>query len=193
MDIKATIFVMAVTSLVLVAAACDVRTRKLPNWLTVPGCLAGLVFNLVTGAFSGGFSGALHGGLYSLLGFATGFGILLALFCMGSGGAGDVKLMGALGAWLGYKHTLYVFFVSVFFVILLSFLFLVIQMCLKGSGYVKRRYLSRIDESKRPRNKEAAAEQERIWKQRRRVMAWGLPVALGTCVVLAWTHQFAGW
>ncbi|MCA9135253.1 MAG: prepilin peptidase, partial [Planctomycetales bacterium] len=54
----------------------------------------------------------------ALGGFATGFGILLLLWLIGGGGGGDVKLMGAVGVWLGALPTLIVFIASAGFAIL---------------------------------------------------------------------------
>jgi len=77
----------------LVAAGCDLRTRRIPNVLTFPLLLVGLIWAI------------WHGGLLSLA-EAAGACILLALpyvflFVFAHGGAGDAKLMGAIGAWLG--------------------------------------------------------------------------------------------
>lgn len=77
----------------LVAAGCDLRTRRIPNVLTFPLLVIGLIWAI------------WHGGLLSLA-EAAGACILLALpyvflFVFAHGGAGDAKLMGAIGAWLG--------------------------------------------------------------------------------------------
>jgi len=74
------------------AAIWDLRTGRIPNVLTFPIFLAGLLWSTWHG-----------GGLGFLL--AAGSAILLAfpcfvLFVYAGGGAGDVKLLGALGAWL---------------------------------------------------------------------------------------------
>ncbi|QDU99208.1 A24 family peptidase [Lignipirellula cremea] len=87
-----------------VALILDLRTRRLPNWLTVSAFVAGVLFHTVTGGLAGlGIS---------LTGFAVGFGALFVLWCIGGGGGGDVKMMGALGAWLGAPLTVIVFLVS---------------------------------------------------------------------------------
>ena len=76
-------------------AACwfDLRTRRIPNWLTFPAAAAGLVAATVA---HGG-----HGTVASAGGFLVGLALFFPLFLLKGLGAGDVKLMGALGAWLG--------------------------------------------------------------------------------------------
>jgi prepilin peptidase CpaA len=101
-----TIVPIAVILFTLIAVFTDLKSRQIPNYLTVSAFALALVFHLVTG----GLSGVLH----SLGGFATGFGILLVLWLIGGGGGGDVKLMGAIGAWVGTVPTLMIFIGSVF-------------------------------------------------------------------------------
>lgn len=95
-----------------VAAVVDFRTRRLPNWLTVSALAAALVFHTVSGFVVGGLPHAGYNLLMSLAGFATGFGVLFVLWLIGSTLGGDVKFMGALGAWLMPTMTLWVFAVS---------------------------------------------------------------------------------
>ncbi len=77
----------------LIGAGCDLRWRRIPNLLTLPTLLAGLVW----AGWSRG-TGGLLGATAGCLLLATPY---LVLFLFAGGGAGDVKLMGALGAWLG--------------------------------------------------------------------------------------------
>ena len=81
-------------SLVLAAIACwtDLRTRRIPNVLTFGAAGAGLVFHLL-------FSGS--GPLTALAGWIIGVLLFSPLFLLRGRGAGDLKLLGALGAWLG--------------------------------------------------------------------------------------------
>lgn len=87
--------------LTVVALVWDLRTRRIPNAVTVTALCAALLFHGVTGGWAG--LGAALGG------FGAGFGLLLVLWLVGGGGGGDVKLMGALGAWLGAPLILIVF------------------------------------------------------------------------------------
>jgi prepilin peptidase CpaA len=78
------------------AGVLDWRFRRIPNWLTVSGCAAGLAVNAALFGW---------GGLKSaLLGVALGLGLLLPFVLIRSLGAGDWKLAGALGACLGSRQ-----------------------------------------------------------------------------------------
>jgi prepilin peptidase CpaA len=105
-DLYAFLAVLGFTS---IAVSIDLKTRRIPKWLTVTAAVMGLAYHVVTYG--------LAGLMTSLAGFATGFGILLVLWLIGSGGGGDVKLMGAVGAWLGAFSTLLVFIGSGLFAV----------------------------------------------------------------------------
>jgi prepilin peptidase CpaA len=81
---------------VLLACAAgwtDWRSRRIPNWLTVPGLLVGLGLNAATGGWLGVKA--------SLLGAGLGLLLLLPFVLLRALGAGDWKLAGALGAFVG--------------------------------------------------------------------------------------------
>lgn len=154
-----------------VAAVCDHRFMKIPNKLTFPVFLLGWVYQ---GAFHG-FPGVLNG----LGGFAVGFGILFALWMVGGGGGGDVKLIGALSVWMGYRMTLSVLAISVVLVILFTFVTVMVGVLRRGMRKTKEELLAT--------GKGAKTLKESIEKkQGRRVMAFALPVCVATWVVLAW-------
>src|SRR5437667_8450688 len=92
---------IVVIALVLIAAWSDIRTRRIPNSITVSGAVAGLVLN--------SFYGDIHGTVQSLAGAALGVTIFLALYSTGGMGAGDVKLFGAVGAFVGPQALVLVF------------------------------------------------------------------------------------
>lgn len=181
------LLIAAVTVFTLTAAVWDFRTKRIPNWLTVPGFLAALVFQGTVGAFEAGWAGFGGGLLTAMEGFGVGFGILLVLWLIGGGGAGDVKLMGALGAWLGPRNTLMVFFVSVVFILFLSAGFLAFQLLQKGMWGVKRKYLSTA--AAKPNRGESAEDAALRRKVSRRLLPYGVPVALATWVVLVWSFR----
>jgi len=98
--------------LTLWATFSDLKTQRIPNWLTVSALIAGLAWQI-------GFHG-LAGLGQALAGFVIGFGTFFVLWMTGSSGGGDVKLMGAVGVWLGFRPTLYVLLVSTLLVLMLS-------------------------------------------------------------------------
>jgi prepilin peptidase CpaA len=81
-----------------IGAAIDLQTRRIPNGLTFGGTVVAFVY------FSS--TSGLNGLGESAAGWATGIGLFLPLFLVGGMGAGDVKLLGVVGAWLGPKQAL---------------------------------------------------------------------------------------
>ncbi len=95
----------------LVAALWDIKSRRIPNWLTLPLFVAGLL----QAAMFSGWDG-LKSSLFAVIVLALPY-ILLFLFA--GGGAGDAKLMAAVGAWLGLQSgVVALVWISVFAVIL---------------------------------------------------------------------------
>lgn len=90
--------------LVTLAATLDARSRRVPNWLTVSGAVAGLVLH----TYTSGWGGAK----FSLLGLGLGFVIFLPLFALRGMGGGDVKLMAAIGAMAGVSNTFVIFILT---------------------------------------------------------------------------------
>jgi prepilin peptidase CpaA len=95
-----TVFAISVFC-VSIAAIADIRTHKIPNWLTFPTMGLGLVLN--------GASSGMSGLLLSLEGLGLGFGLLFVVYVLGGMGAGDVKLLSAVGAIVGPRLVFYAF------------------------------------------------------------------------------------
>ena len=93
-------------ALVLAAAVYDVLSRRIPNWLTVAGVLIGVALN--------GFLDQGRSGLFtsSLLGLAIAFGVYFVLYALRAMGAGDVKLMAAVGAIVGWPNWFGIFIIT---------------------------------------------------------------------------------
>jgi prepilin peptidase CpaA len=82
------------------ACVTDVRSRRIPNILTFGAAAAALAFH----ASSGQAAGLLH----SVEGWLVGAAIFFVPFALGGLGAGDVKLLAALGAWVGPLDALWI-------------------------------------------------------------------------------------
>lgn len=110
-----TIWNAVVVAFALAAAAGDARWRRIPRTLTTVGVLGGLAFHLVRGTASDGF---VYGGLLefgsALIACLIGFAIGLTFFQLGAIGGGDVKLIMALGAMLGFQRWLFAMEITIF-------------------------------------------------------------------------------
>jgi prepilin peptidase CpaA len=76
-----------------IASVPDVREHRIPNLLTGPCILIALALHL----FAGGWAGALNSALAGILAG----GLLIFFFLAGGMGAGDIKLMAAIGCFIG--------------------------------------------------------------------------------------------
>jgi prepilin peptidase CpaA len=85
------------TLLVFTSAIFDAKDRRIPNKITFTGIFTGILYNL----FIGGANGLVN----SFLGLLVGIAIFFIPFVFGGMGAGDVKLMGAIGALMGWRFS----------------------------------------------------------------------------------------
>jgi len=169
-DVSFTVVAVVFT---LVCLVTDVRSRRIPNWLTVPVWALGLVAHLAVGGWDGL--------LLSLGGFATGFGILFVLWLFGGGGGGDVKMMSALGAWLGAWLTVWAFLASAVVTVVIVAIALV-----RGAVPERIRWFKK---SGPPSKKGASSPKSKKDTTRPgRIVPYAVPLALGTWAVLviAW-------
>src|SRR4051812_45965159 len=87
--------------LILAAAGYDIRYRRIPNWLVLAGIVIGFAWNL----YSSGWSGLGH----AAAGLGLGFALYFPLYLLRARGAGDVKLLAAVGAIVGPGNCFWVF------------------------------------------------------------------------------------
>lgn len=104
-----------------IATITDLRAMRIPNWLTFPTFFGGLAY----GALTGGLPGLGN----SLSGAAVAGGLFLACYIIAGGGAGDAKMMMALGAWLGWQPSV----VLVLGVTIAGFLYAMVVTASRGS------------------------------------------------------------
>jgi prepilin peptidase CpaA len=89
---------VALAVLLLVATVVDVRERRIPNWLVATGLVVAISFHALAPHGEGIF--------FALSGLAVGLATLLPMYVLRVMGAGDVKLMGMIGAFLGMSEVL---------------------------------------------------------------------------------------
>ncbi|MBM3320370.1 MAG: prepilin peptidase [Candidatus Eisenbacteria bacterium] len=104
--------------LVLAAAYFDIRARRIPNSLTYPSALLALGL---------GAAGGAHALLLAAGGLLVGFGLLLPAYLIKAMGAGDLKLLAALGGFLGPRAILDVFLHSLIAGGLIALMFLALR------------------------------------------------------------------
>jgi prepilin peptidase CpaA len=160
------------------AAVSDVRSFRIPNRLTLTLLLGGLAYQLAVGGLAGLGTG--------VLGVLAGFALLVPFHVAGGLGAGDVKLLAAVGAWLGAALTFRVFVASAFG----AGLYAVVLLLVTGRGAQLRDHLqllwvrvALLDITRPPATSPVqvlAAREDR----RTRLIPFGLLVALGLVVTL---------
>jgi prepilin peptidase CpaA len=90
--------------LVAIAATCDIRYRRIPNWLVLAGIIVGVSWNVSVSGWSGlGRSAA---------GLGLGFVLYFPLYLIRARGAGDVKLLAAVGAITGPGNCFWIFLLT---------------------------------------------------------------------------------
>ena len=163
-------------SIVLVeAAVIDGLKLRVPNWLTYHFALGGLAF----AAWTGGSSLFL----WSLAGLATGLALLMPLYAIGGMGAGDVKLLAGVGAWVGAWTTVWAFATSA----VVGGLMAVAMVAWSGQyvhHWVQFQAIGHEILTIRNPEKLAAIAAER--KPRMKLLPYGIPIAVGTIAYFAW-------
>lgn len=170
-----------VSAFAIVAAYVDGKELRVPNKLTFPMIIAGWVYSAI--AFQFGGEGWYVGLFWSLAGTAVGLATLLPAYAIGGMGAGDVKMMAAIGAWVYCVHTLYAFCLSTIVGAVLA-----IGM-IAYSGQLKRhwnQFFFIANEIVTVRNPEALAVIAADRKASMRLLPYGIPLAIGTVMYFAW-------
>lgn len=160
----------------IVAAVIDGLALKVPNWLTFPLVFSGWIYSTVAFGWQG------LG--WSLLGTAVGLALLLPAYAIGGMGAGDVKLLAGVGAWIHATHTFYAFCVSAIIGGVLAI----------GMVMWKRSWRKHLVQFQgilyemmmiRDPNQLAAIAAQR--KSSMTLLPYGIPITIGTISYFAWT------
>ncbi len=168
--------VWLVTAVLIVAAVIDGLQLKVPNWITYPMILSGWAY--CWAAFG------LEGLGYSLLATVVGLALLLPLYAIGGMGAGDVKLLAGVGAWVGSYVTFYAFCYSAIIGGVMA-----IGMVLYRKAWNKhsQQFVMIANEIATIRNPEALATIAAERKPRMFLLPYGIPIAIGTILYFAVT------
>lgn len=168
--------VWLVTVTLVVAAGIDGYKLKVPNWITFPMILSGWAYNGLVFGWQGVGD--------SLMGTVVGLGLLLPAYAIGGMGAGDVKLLAGVGAWVGSSVTFYAFCVSAVVGGVIA-----IGMVLYRRAWGKHRQqfefiLTEILTVRDPNQLSALAAER---KSSMLLLPYGIPIAIGTIAYFAWT------
>ncbi len=169
-------------SITLVAAALiDGYKLKVPNWITFPMVIGGWIFSAVYCGVTGlGFWSGLG---CSLLGTAVGLGLLLPVYAIGGMGAGDVKLLAGVGAWVGATHTLWAFVVSVFVGGAIALGMMIFRGKWRRHQSLFLMILTEIFVVRSPGQLSALAAER---KSSMMLLPYGIPIAIGSIAYFAW-------
>ena len=160
-----------------VAAVVDFRMQRIPNFVTVPAAVLGLLYHCL--APNG------MGPLMSLAGFAVGFGLLLLPWILGGGGMGDVKLLAALGAWLGPLWILIAFGLAAVTAGMIALCVVSGAALTHGVTHARRKYLVAGNHGGTQSTSSPSTDNGQR-RPRRRTLPFAVPVALATWVLLGW-------
>ena len=95
---------VVLVGILVAASVTDLRTGRIRNTLAVPAIALGLLLAGLAGLASGGWAGAQAQLANHALGAAVAFVVMFVCFSLGGIGGGDVKLMTAVGAFLGWSR-----------------------------------------------------------------------------------------
>ena len=165
-----------VTVTLIVAAVIDGWKLKVPNWLTFPMVISGWVASTLLFGWAG------LG--WSLVGTAVGLALLLPAYAIGGMGAGDVKLLAGVGAWIGMTDTFWAFMVSALVGAVIA-----VGMVLYRRAWQKhqRQFWSILTEIMVLRNPTELSSIAAERKSSMMLLPYGIPIAIGTIAYFAWT------
>ena len=173
---------MILAAATLVASATDLWRFKVYNILNFPLLVAGVLFAVLIGGWEGLTS--------SLLGAGLGFVVLFFFFALGGVGAGDVKLLTAVGAWLGPYLTYQVFVASALSAGVYAMGLIWLRSGLLGVAVefsLARSTLSNPRAWRRPES--SMAEEVQRSDRRRRLVPYAVMICVGYFATMVWWHN----
>ena len=159
--------------LVLTAAIFDFLYRRIPNWLVVGGFAGGVLLRIVTGGW--------HGAIESAGGFVCAFAVYLIFYALRAMGAGDVKLMAAVGAIAGPVNWFSIFILTSIIGGILAILLLSVKGGLQHAMNNVYLIVIEIMHGRAPHRAEPALD---VGNQSAVTLPHGITIAIGTCMFL---------
>ena len=164
-----------VSAVLVIAAVIDGWKLKVPNWLTFPFVMAGWAYSALWFGWAG------LG--WSLMGTGVGLLLLLPAYAIGGMGAGDVKLLAGVGAWMWGTVTFYAFCVSA---VVGGLLAVAMVLYSRKIGHHKAQFFSILTEIMVLRNPEELSKIAAERKSSMMLLPYGIPIAIGTIAYFAW-------
>ena len=170
--------VWIVTITLVVAAVIDGLKLKVPNWITFPMIISGWIYSATLSPFAG-----WEGLCYSLIGTAVGLALLMPAYAIGGMGAGDVKLLAGVGAWVWGTTTLYAFAVSA---IVGGVIALLMVLARKSWHKHHNQFWMIWNEVLTVKNPEQLSAIAAERKPSMLLLPYGIPIAIGSIAYFAW-------
>ena len=168
---------------VIIAALTDLRWRRIPNWLTVSTVVMAFLLNALLA-----YPSPMEGVWLATRGFLLAFGLNLAMYALHMTGAGDVKLMAAIGALVGASNFLGIFLLNAFIGGVLAIILVLVKGRLRQTlwnvGYL-------IGEIARWHAPYLSREQLDVNSPKALTLPRGVPICLGVVAFLALAHVYA--
>lgn len=174
-----------VTIVLIVAAVIDGIQLKVPNWITFPMVISGWIYSMVAFHLQG--DGWYVGLGWSMAGTAVGLALLLPAYSIGGMGAGDVKLMAGIGAWMHVVVTFYSFCLSAVIGAVLAVLMVLARKKWFKHYFQFKHILNEIVTIRDPEKLSMIAADR---KSRMMLLPYGIPIAMGTILYFAWMGMF---
>ena len=165
-----------ISAVLVVAAVIDGWKLKVPNWITFPLVISGWIFS--TACF--GWAGLG----WSLVGTGVGLALLLPAYAIGGMGAGDVKLLAGVGAWIWSTATFYAFCASA-----VAGGAIALGMVVYQKGWRKHRdqFWSIMMEILVVRDMNQLSTMAAQRKSSMLLLPYGIPIAIGSITYFFWT------
>lgn len=176
-----------VSIVLIVAAVIDGWKLKVPNWITFPLIISGWIYSAVA---AGANDMLWYEGLgWSLFGTFVGLGLLLPAYAIGGMGAGDVKLLAGVGAWVHGRHTFYAFCLSAVVGAVIAVGMMVYRRALKKHLSQIWMIVGEITTIQNPTELATIAAER---KSSMLLLPYGIPIAIGTIAYFVWMGMLFG-